>query len=94
MKIPKFKTEAEEADWYYRNRDKIKWGKPVRDASGQLMTPAQIVAAEVGKRNQTQPITIRLSVADIELAKTQAEQKGLGYQTYLKSLVHQALTAG
>jgi predicted DNA binding CopG/RHH family protein len=93
MKIPKFKTEAEEADWYYRNRDKIKWGKPVRDADGNLMTPAQIVAAEIDKRKRTQPITIRLSVADIELAKTLAEQKGLAYQTYLKSLVHQALTS-
>jgi hypothetical protein len=93
MKIPKFKNESEEADWWYNNRHKIKWGKPIVDASGKPMTPAEIVAAHIAKQKETQPITIRLSVADIERAKTQAERKGLGYQTYLKSLIHQALMA-
>jgi predicted DNA binding CopG/RHH family protein len=89
MKKPTFKTEAEEADWYDRNRAKIKWGKPLRDKTGKPLTPAEIAAAHLAK--QTRPVTLRLAVADIELAKTQAEQKGLGYQTYLKSLIHQAV---
>jgi len=70
----------------------VTWGKPVRDANGKLMTPAEIVAAEIAKQKQTQPITIRLSIADIECAKALAVRKGIGYQTYLKSLIHQALT--
>lgn len=94
MKTPKFKNESEEADWYYKNRHKIKWGPPVVDANGKPMTPEQIVAAEIAKRKQTQPITLRLSVADIQRAKARAERKGLGYQTYLKSLIHEALNAG
>jgi predicted DNA binding CopG/RHH family protein len=37
-------------------------------------------------------ITIRLSDAMIGMAKSQAETKGLPYQTYIKMLLHEALT--
>jgi hypothetical protein len=89
MRKPKFKNEAEEAAWLFRNRHKIRWGKPVVDAHGKPTAPAAIAAAA----KQTHSITLRLSITDLELAKAQAEQKGLGYQTYLKSLIHQALAA-
>jgi predicted DNA binding CopG/RHH family protein len=36
-------------------------------------------------------VSIRLPENDIELARRQAAQKGLPYQTYIKSLLHQAL---
>jgi len=36
-------------------------------------------------------ISIRLPEDDLELARRQAGQKGLPYQTYIKSLLHQAL---
>jgi len=35
--------------------------------------------------------TIRLDPADIELARQQAEKKGMKYQTYLKMVLHEAL---
>ena len=38
-------------------------------------------------------VTIRLSLADLARARTQAERRGLRYQTYVKMLLHQALTA-
>ena len=97
LKMPKFKNESEEADWWYANRKKVERelrnAKPVTDASGKRLTPAEIVAAHVAKQKQTQAISLRLSVMDIQLAKAQAERKGLGYQTYLKSLIHEALAA-
>ena len=37
-------------------------------------------------------ITIRLSNNQIALAKQQAEARGLKYQTYIKMLLHEALT--
>jgi predicted DNA binding CopG/RHH family protein len=40
----------------------------------------------------TPTTTIRLDPADISLAKSQAERRGLKYQTYLKMLIRQALT--
>jgi predicted DNA binding CopG/RHH family protein len=36
-------------------------------------------------------VSIRLPENDIELARRQAAPKGLPYQTYIKSLLHQAL---
>lgn len=37
--------------------------------------------------------TIRLDAYDMARAKTQAAKKGMRYQTYIKSLLHQALDA-
>ena len=33
-----------------------------------------------------------MAEADLDLARKQAEQKGLPYQTYIKSVLHEALT--
>jgi predicted DNA binding CopG/RHH family protein len=38
-------------------------------------------------------VTIRLDNSEIALAKQQAKEKGLRYQTYMKMLLHQALIA-
>jgi predicted DNA binding CopG/RHH family protein len=38
------------------------------------------------------PVSIRLPAADIAKAKTIAERKGVGYQTYIKMLLHEALS--
>jgi len=43
------------------------------------------------RKGQTPTITIRLDPTDVELARTQAEERGLRYQTYLKMVIHQAL---
>ena len=36
-------------------------------------------------------VTIRMAEADLDLARQQAEAKGLPYQTYIKSVLHEAL---
>jgi predicted DNA binding CopG/RHH family protein len=84
--IPKFSTEAEEAQWWYDNREEI--GKDFAKAF-----------AEGRLRRRTEPrtgalptTTIRLDPVDIELARKLAEKRGLKYQTYLKMLIHEALT--
>ena len=95
LKMPKFKNESEEADWWYANRKavarELRNAKQVVDANGKPMSPAEIVAAHVAKQNQTQAISIRLSTADIERAKRRAEAKGIGYQTLIRMLLHEAL---
>ena len=95
LKMPKFKSESEEADWWYANRKKVERelrnAKPVTGANGKPMTPAEIAAAHVATQKQTQAISIRLSVADIELAKQQAEARGIGYQTLIRMLLHASL---
>jgi predicted DNA binding CopG/RHH family protein len=42
-------------------------------------------------RGETKLISIRLSASGLAFANKLAAQKGLPYQTYLKSLLHQAL---
>jgi predicted DNA binding CopG/RHH family protein len=85
--IPKFASEAEEAKWWFDNQEELDKDFAQAFAEGRL-------------RRRTEPrpagaslptTTIRLDPADIELARVQAEKKGLKYQTYLKMVIHEAL---
>jgi predicted DNA binding CopG/RHH family protein len=40
---------------------------------------------------QSKNITIRLRLDDLQRARALAEGKGIGYQTYMKMLLHDAL---
>jgi predicted DNA binding CopG/RHH family protein len=42
-------------------------------------------------RASSRNVTLRMAEADLNLARKQAEEKGLPYQTYIKSLLHEAL---
>jgi hypothetical protein len=43
------------------------------------------------KAKQTQSVSLRISIADLEAAKKLAEKAGIGYQTVLKDLIHEGL---
>ena len=78
--IPKFRTEAEEAEWW--------------DAHPEVATAIMKRAIKSGKAKRAVPlktVTMRLPVPDIEAAQDLAHQKGLPYQTYIKMLLHEAL---
>jgi predicted DNA binding CopG/RHH family protein len=87
--VPKFKTEAEEAQWWYNNREKVEDALINAMDSGTIRRgTAQRLATEArASRN----VTIRIAEADLDLARRQAEEKGLPYQTYIKSVLHEAL---
>jgi predicted DNA binding CopG/RHH family protein len=86
--VPKFASEAEEASWWDKNRKMI--SRDVRDAAGTR--ELKILTNErLRERLTARPVTIRLAEADIKLARKQAERKGLPYQTYIKSLLHETL---
>jgi predicted DNA binding CopG/RHH family protein len=85
LKTPEFKSEAEEARWYEKNQDALLTEFKNAAEDGTL------ARGSLTKRGLTPTTTIRLDKGDIELAKRQAEQRGLRYQTYLKMLIHQAL---
>ena len=86
--IPKFKTEKEEANWWYRNRDKIAEDFE-QAAKKRELKPLD--KATLRARLASRVITIRLPQEDIGLARQQAAKKGLPYQTHIKSLLHEAL---
>jgi predicted DNA binding CopG/RHH family protein len=76
LNTPEFQTEAEEAAWWDENSDKV-----------------TDLLIKFGRRSpvKTQSITVRLPVQDLERARGIADQRGIGYQTLIKSLLHDAL---
>jgi predicted DNA binding CopG/RHH family protein len=87
--VPKFKEETEEAKWWYNNREKVEDALINAMDNGTIRRgTAQRLATEArASRN----VTIRIAEADLDLARKQAEEKGLPYQTYIKSVLHEAL---
>jgi predicted DNA binding CopG/RHH family protein len=88
--VPKFGTETEEAKWWYKNRHTVEDALIKALDSGTIERGAaqRLTKAARASRN----VTLRMAEADIGLARKQAEEKGLPYQTYIKSLLHEALT--
>ncbi len=82
--IPKFKSEKHEAEWW--------------DTHPEIVTELFLKAQKEGRikrlpvvRGMTKPVTLRIPVADIQVAQEIAERRGLPYQTYIKGLLHRAL---
>ena len=93
--IPAFATEAEEAEWWYTNRDLH--GKQliaaVKNGGVQVLTKEKLRERIAASKKSAAPVVaLRIPEADLALARKQAEQKGLPYQTYIKSLLHETLT--
>jgi len=85
LETPKFRSEAEEAEWWDRHPEAIE------DLFRRGTKAGTITRGTVAKALQTKATTIRLFTQDLERAKVVAERKGLRYQTYLKMLIHEAL---
>jgi predicted DNA binding CopG/RHH family protein len=94
--VPAFATEAEEADWWYKNRhvhDKELLAA-VRSGEAKILTREELLRRiEASKKKPAPVVALRIPEADLTLARKQAEQKGLPYQTYIKSLLHETLVA-
>jgi predicted DNA binding CopG/RHH family protein len=46
---------------------------------------------EASKKKPAPVVALRIPEADLLLARKQAAEKGLAYQTYIKSLLHETL---
>jgi len=73
---PEFRSEAEEAEWWDRHQDLIADLLLKRGRRGAVPTKS---------------VSVRLPVTDIERARKLAEKRGVGYQTVIKTLLHEAL---
>ncbi len=90
-KVPAFATEAEEARWWDKNRERLDQDLVKTAQSGKLRRLSRkTLAARIAA---TRTISIRLAEADLGLARKQAAERGLAYQTYIKSVLHQGLVA-
>jgi len=84
--IPKFESEAEEAKWWFDNQEELDKDFAQALAEGRLQRRTE------PRTSAIPTTTIRLDPVDIELARKLAEKRGLKYQTYLKMLLHEALS--
>jgi predicted DNA binding CopG/RHH family protein len=85
FKVPKFKNEAEEAQWWDSQ------GKNITQAFRRAAAEGRLGRGTAKRKGATRTTTIRLEQEDIDRARAQAEPKGLRYQTYLKMLLRETL---
>ena len=78
--MPKFRDEQAEADWWDRH------GSRITDFATEHGVPGKRPA-----RGTARAISLRLPERDLERVRKLAEHRGLGYQTYMKMLLHEAL---
>jgi predicted DNA binding CopG/RHH family protein len=85
--IPKFSNEAEEAAWWDAHRSEVEAQIRKRIKQKQPLTPGNLLQGA----KPSQPVTLRIPKEDLETARRLATRKGLGYQTYIKMLLREAL---
>jgi hypothetical protein len=87
--IPSFQSEREEAAWWQNHRVAVE-----ADLRATLRKQDPVVAGRHGTGQAKEgllPVTIRLANEDIATARLLSDDKGVGYQTYIKLLQHEAL---
>ena len=89
--IPVFKSEAEQAEWWYKNRARLDKDLVEAAKNGKLKRLDQAALKARLAASKSRVVSIRLPEDDLDLARQQAAQRGLPYQTYIKSVLHQAL---
>ena len=89
VKVPQFATEPEEAKWWDDHKEMVERNliQAMRDGTVQRGAAQRLAREARASRN----VTIRMAEADLDLARRQAEAKGLPYQTYIKSVLHEDL---
>ncbi len=93
--VPAFATEAEEAEWWFQNREihSKQLLAAVKTGAAHTLTSEKLrERIAVSKKSPAPVVALRIPEADLALARKQAERKGLPYQTYIKSLLHETLT--
>ena len=78
LEMPEFQTEREEAIWWYNNQDAV----------GREFLEDKTLPPEY--RNE---LSLMVEQADLEMARSQAERKGMVFEDYLRGLLHEALLA-
>ncbi len=96
-RVPAFASEAEEAAWWFENRKAHdrEFAAALKNGQAQVLSGEKLrerIEASKGK-TRAHVISLRVPEADLAMARRQAEQKGLPYQTYIKSLLHETLAA-
>jgi hypothetical protein len=103
-KVSKFKSQADEGDWYTtpegRRQTQREFARALRDGTFNRSAGLKFARTdpallqqlmERAKEAATRAISIRVPIADLDRAKQIAEKAGVGYQTVLKQAIHEGL---
>jgi predicted DNA binding CopG/RHH family protein len=80
LTVPKFATEAEEAKWWDGHMEVVEENlvEAIQHGTARRGTAQRILnAARQANRGVSRNITIRMAEADLDLARKQAEERGL-----------------
>ena len=83
--LPAFANEAEEAQWWYDNREKH------AEEFIQAMDAGLVTRGAMVRRGLVRTPSVLISHEDHAVAKMLAEKKGVPHETYIQTLVHEAL---
>jgi hypothetical protein len=83
--LPAFKSEGEEAQWWFDNREAL------GDEFVQAINEGRVTKGAMVARGLIRTPSIQIDPEDLSRAKVLAEKKGVRYQTYLQVLIHDAL---
>ena len=102
--VPRFKSDAEEADWYTtpegRRQTQREFARALRAGSLSQSAGLKVTTTDrkiveqlmqQAKERATRAISLRIPIADLERAKRIAEETGVGYQTVLKQAIREGL---
>lgn len=90
--MPEFASEAEEAKWWFDNRDDHddRLLAAIKDGSARRVVD---VLFEHGLTLEgLMEVAVPINQEDVELARRQAEGAGMDYREYMGNLLHEALT--
>jgi predicted DNA binding CopG/RHH family protein len=95
MSKPKFKSDEEFANWVESAEGRALIHKQYEEAKRKGTARRELpdkVAAILSRKPQTAvSIHLRVPANDLEKARSIAERKGIGYQTWLKMAIHEAV---
>jgi hypothetical protein len=83
--LPAFKTEAEEAQWWFDHREAL------GEEFVRAIDEGRVTRGAMAARGLVRTPSIQIHPEDLSQAKVLAEKKGLHYQTYLQVLIHESL---
>ncbi|HMD99191.1 MAG TPA: hypothetical protein VKM93_17930 [Terriglobia bacterium] len=89
--LPQFQSEAEEAEWWDRHREETAQWMEAAVSVGETTTLSAVLARARERSVVADALTIRVDPPDAERARALAAKKGIPSETYLKTLLHDAL---
>lgn len=96
-KLAETKTEADEARWFEENQDRLLKLFEQAGKEGALRVGGKSVGITLSKKTEalrktpSRKVMLRIPNDDLDRARRLASDKGIGYQTYIKMILHAGL---